>query len=316
MRSAWTRSIDCLLAVSLLMAIAPFAEGRTPPPPPKRAEVQRVLAEARGANEVQAPGRPLTIVLVADRKDHGANEHDYPRWQSRWALLLGGSAASDEPAANLFGPDLPDPDLKHGAAGVRVVRVQKWPEAEQWQAADLVVAFCYLPWNPQRIEQARAFVERGGGLVLIHSATWTMPKASPEVGAVTGVGGFQKWRIGRVDLEIVQRNHPICRGLPPIVTLQDETYWPPTPLVDPQRIGVLAASREKDAAGGESMQPQFWTFDLAKGRVFGCIPGHYNWTFDHPYIRILLLRGMAWAAGEDPYRFDELVLRSAAVAAE
>jgi hypothetical protein len=30
---------------------------------------------------------------------------------------------------------------------------------------------------------------------------------------------------------------------------------------------------------------------------------------DDPYFRILLLRGMAWAAGESPYRFDELVTR-------
>jgi hypothetical protein len=47
----------------------------------------------------------------------------------------------------------------------------------------------------------------------------------------------------------------------------------------------------------------------SKGRVFGCVPGHYTWTFDDPYFRLLLLRGMAWAAGESPYRFDSLVLR-------
>ena len=58
-------------------------------------------------------------------------------------------------------------------------------------------------------------------------------------------------------------------------------------------------------------QPVFWTYEYGKGRVFGCVPGHYVWTFDDPYFRILLLRGMAWAAGESPYRFDSLVLRGA-----
>jgi len=53
----------------------------------------------------------------------------------------------------------------------------------------------------------------------------------------------------------------------------------------------------------------FYTYEYGKGRVFSCILGHYTWTFDDPYSRILLLRGMAWAAGESPYRFDRLVLR-------
>jgi len=53
----------------------------------------------------------------------------------------------------------------------------------------------------------------------------------------------------------------------------------------------------------------FYCYQYGKGRVFSCIPGHYNWTFDDPYFRILMLRGMAWAAGESPYRFDRLVLR-------
>jgi type 1 glutamine amidotransferase len=59
----------------------------------------------------------------------------------------------------------------------------------------------------------------------------------------------------------------------------------------------------------------FWAHPHGRGRVFGCVPGHYTWTFDDPYFRLLLLRGMAWAAGGSPYRFDPLVLRGARVAA-
>ena len=28
---------------------------------------------------------------------------------------------------------------------------------------------------------------------------------------------------------------------------------------------------------------------VGKGRVYSCVPGHYTWTFDDPYFRILLL---------------------------
>jgi type 1 glutamine amidotransferase len=58
----------------------------------------------------------------------------------------------------------------------------------------------------------------------------------------------------------------------------------------------------------------FWTHQPGPGRVFGCVLGHYTWTFDDPYFRVLVLRGIAWAAGESPYRFDPLVLRGARVA--
>jgi type 1 glutamine amidotransferase len=42
----------------------------------------------------------------------------------------------------------------------------------------------------------------------------------------------------------------------------------------------------------------FWCYELGKGRVFGCVPGHTTKTFDNPMFRKLLLRGMIWAAGK------------------
>jgi type 1 glutamine amidotransferase len=53
-------------------------------------------------------------------------------------------------------------------------------------------------------------------------------------------------------------------------------------------------------------QPQFWTLEPSKGRVFVSILGHYSWTFDDPLFRLLLLRGIAWTAREPVDRFNEL----------
>ena len=43
------------------------------------------------------------------------------------------------------------------------------------------------------------------------------------------------------------------------------------------------------------------------GRVFGCILGHYSWTFDDPIFRIVFLRGLAWTAECSFDRFAPLV---------
>ena len=92
-------------------------------------------------------------------------------------------------------------------------------------------------------------------------------------------------------------------------THMPEPYWPP--VGDLGKVTVLATSDEAVPKDSDNVapQPMFWTALHGKGRIFACVPGHFVFTFDDPYFRILLLRGMAWAAGESPYRFDPLVTR-------
>jgi type 1 glutamine amidotransferase len=111
-----------------------------------------------------------------------------------------------------------------------------------------------------------------------------------------------------VKLDIVAPKHPICSRLPKTIVLDDdETYWPPAPAID--SITVLATSVEEKGAGGttpKAAQPMFWCYEPGRGRVFGCVPGHRAKTFDDPMFRTLLLRGIAWATGESPSRWDAL----------
>ena len=284
-----------------------------PPEPSARSEVEAALAKAGAVKE---SSRRLRVVLLADKKDHREHEHDYPVWQERWALLLGGRAASSATQVNLFGPAIADAKAGAGAENVEVVCARGWPTGEQFASANVVVAFCYLAWSDERKQQLKQYLERGGGLVVVHSATWTKPKADADVAALVGVGGFSRFRHGLVPLEITAADHPICRGLPAKLSFLDETYWPPTPPVATDRVTTLAVSREKTEPTGEQTapQPMFWTCQTGRGRVFGCVPGHYTWTFDDPWFRVLLLRGIAWAAGEPATRFDSLALRGARVA--
>jgi type 1 glutamine amidotransferase len=49
-----------------------------------------------------------------------------------------------------------------------------------------------------------------------------------------------------------------------------------------------------------------WTRENGGARVFVSIPGHYTWTFDDPAFRLLLLRGICWAAGVPEDRLSDL----------
>jgi type 1 glutamine amidotransferase len=302
--------VAMLAGSTLGFAAAPKSKG--PPLLPAlrdRAEVAAVLARAPRPAPTEL-ARPLTVVLVADQKDHlhDTCAHHYPLWQERWARLLGGSAAWGKGPVQLYPKNEAPAIDAPGAPNVRVLKAQEWPSPGQFAAANVIVAFCYIAWTPARLAELQQYLARGGGYVAVHSATWTKPKASAEVAAVVGVGGFQFYRHGVIKLRIDRPEHPICAGLPPEIELRDETYWPPTP--DPTLPGftVLASSPERLTPKDEAVrhQPIYWTAQPGAGRLFGCVLGHFTWSFDDPYFRLLLLRGIAWAGGTDPHRFDAL----------
>jgi putative heme-binding domain-containing protein len=248
------------------------------PKPRSLAEVHAVLA---GAPQPPDKTRPIQIVLVAGVKDHGVGEHDYPAFQKTWSELL--------PAAN----------------DTKVSTAWEWPSAEQFKHADVIVFFQHGDWNDQRAADIDAYLERGGGLVYIH---WAVDgqKGGREFAKRIGLAalGLVGFRHGEESLAFHRdTKHPIIRNFDSL-KLFDETYWKMAGSLPPGR--VLATAVEDGQP-----QPQMWTLEPRKGRVFVSIPGHFSWTFDDPLFRILILRGIAWSAKEPVDRFNELVLPGA-----
>ena len=285
------------------------------PKPRNRSEIKAVLAKAPKP-PAERKLRELNIVLVAFKKDHGDNEHDYPLWQKRWAVLLGGKDAGRENQVNLYGPA---PKGKQnqtlaGAPKVNVSTAYGWPSKEQFETADLIAAFCYVQYDKEKLKNLEKFLSRGGGFAILHPAV-IIPKDVNLVDEAANLMGlaweydYTRWRHGQMALKIAAANHPICLGLPGTIDLLDEAYWPLKG--DRSKITILATSDETVSEDSDQTKPEpmFYTYEYGKGRVFSCILGHYTWTFDDPYFRILMLRGMAWAANESPYRFDRLVMR-------
>ena len=252
----------------------------TQPAPRTRAEVAAVLklAEPPPANP-----RPLRILLVAGPKDHGAGQHDYPAWQKAWAQLLAKSPA------------------------VTVDTAFPFPSVEQFATADLAVFYLRGKWDTAQLAALEKFQNRGGGVVTIHWAIGVTGQPLPFAERVGLAYPSAKYRHGVVDLKLFT-DHPVTRGFPATVRFTDEPYWPF--VGDATRVRVLGTSDEKSGVGDALLPvPVFWTHEPAGGgRAFVCVFGHYMWTFDDPLFRLLLLRGMAWAAGENVTRFDALAI--------
>jgi type 1 glutamine amidotransferase len=283
-------TIAALLVAGCLGAVRPSAadnealkpaplEREGAPPARKKTEVEAIL---KGSAEMSKPLRKLNVVLTAGPKDHGKGEHDYPLWQRRWVKLF---------------------DL---AENVAVSEAKEWPTPAQLEKADLVVFYSANPgWSEERAKELDAYLKRGGGLVYIH---WAVNGGKAQQALSDRIGlawkdGQSKYRHGPLELAFPDAKHPIARNFDK-VKFEDESYWKLGG--DPKTISVVATGEEDGAA-----QPLMWTREVGKGRVFVSIPGHYTWTFDDPLYRVLILRGMAWAAGESVDRFNALATEGA-----
>jgi type 1 glutamine amidotransferase len=289
-----------LIATCLLLSLTLFAAeelpktepGRKklpdPPPARTRAEVDSVL-KLSGPTPDPATLRPLKILLLAGVKDHGVGEHDYPWWQKNWQPFL---------------QKMPK---------VTVDTAFTWPTPEQLSSADLLVCFFRSPWEEEKLKQIDGLLARGAGVVLIHQATGpqtagTAIRCTPEQFASRfGMGSVSVYyRHGPMELKLEKPDHPILKGLPQVISLIDESYWPLAG--DETKCDVLATSEELKAKGVpvKAPFPQVWTTTRGKARTFNFIPGHFNHSFNDAFVRIMLLRGMAWAANEQVNRFDAL----------
>ena len=251
------------------------------PPPRSRAEVQAVLAGA----DTKAKTRPIHVVLVAGTKDHGPGEHDYPAWQKAWQKLLA------------------------RAPKTRVTTAWETPSEADFRSADVMVLFKRFAWPAKLNRQVDAYFARGGGMVLLHyavNAARNPQNVEKHIALRWGKGS--RYRHGWLELAFPAGSDcPILRNLAgKKVRFHDETYWRLTG--DPKRIEVLATAVEKEKEGATVTIPLLWNLRTGKGRTHVNILGHYNWTFNDPLFRVLLLRAIAWAAAEPVDRFNDLVL--------
>jgi type 1 glutamine amidotransferase len=275
------------LLTFLLMAppaeLAPAPINRPGAPPARtKAEIDAVLAGSEPLDKQKL--RPREIILVSGPKDHGINEHDYPDWQKRWSKLLA------------------------LAPQVKVDTAEVWPSPEQLRNASVLVWYSANPaWTPEKAKELDAFQARGGGMVYLHFAV-NGQRAPEQLAERIGLAwrDGSKFRHGPVDLRFTRdARHPIVRNFT-AVKFEDEAYW--NLLGDLSKIQVLATSDEEGEA-----RPLLWAYEHNQGRVFGSILGHYSWTFDDPLFRTLVLRGIAWTAGEPVDRFNDLVTIGARV---
>ena len=152
-------------------------------------------------------------------------------------------------------------------------------------------------WGKATEQAVTAFIkDQGRGFVVIHAAN-NCHRHWPEFEKM--IGGA--WRRGaghgsrhRFNVRIVDREHPITKGMPDFCHAIEEFYHRMT-MYDTAHVIAQAFSTKKHR-GTDKIEPIAWVVDYGKGRVFQTVLGHDVAAMKGTGFHALLARGTEWAA--------------------
>jgi uncharacterized protein len=132
-----------------------------------------------------------------------------------------------------------------------------------------------------------AFLDNGGGLVVLHSASAAFQNSEAYIRLVGGA--FKSHGTGTFSAARVAPDHPAVRGVP-VIESWDETYVHTKH--NPDRT-VLEVRRQD----GHD-EPWTWVRNYGSGRVFYSAWGHDQRTWENESFQALVGRAVQWTAGD------------------
>jgi type 1 glutamine amidotransferase len=130
------------------------------------------------------------------------------------------------------------------------------------------------------------FVEKGGGVLAVHSATVSFMDSSHYF-EILGGRFMRHGPIMKFQITPVENGTDTFSGIPPF-SVEDELYVHDLqPEITPHFT----------ALDGTKEVPVVWTHRYRRGRVCYAVPGHRIETIRHPDYQNLLRQGLSWVIG-------------------
>lgn len=149
-------------------------------------------------------------------------------------------------------------------------------------------------------EYRKALLDRiaaGKGVIMHHPGTWYGYKDWPELNLkIVGGGTRGHDKLGPMGVRVVNKRHPIMKGVSPEFELVDELYMmnrDGSP-EGASKIRVLAETSVSAKSG--SRHPTVWITQHPKARIVGYTLGHDERAHDHPDYRKILINAAKWVA--------------------
>lgn len=149
--------------------------------------------------------------------------------------------------------------------------------------------------SPEFQRAFAAFVAGGGGLVLLHPATWCNWPEWPAYNT-TFVGGGARAHdpLGEFGLSVIKPGHPVVAGLEREFRLRDEHYQ--VDLDPAAKVEVLVETSVSGQTG--KRHPSVWIVSHPKSRIVCIATGHDGDAHREANFRKLLANAARWAGGK------------------
>jgi putative membrane-bound dehydrogenase-like protein len=209
-------------------------------------------------------------------------------------LLAGGGGSHDFPAWY----DREDQAILREAGCATLYTSDPRKAAEELARTDVFLFSSNDPAYVKSPEFQRAFgsyVADGGGLVLLHPATWYNFADWPAFNA-TFVGGGSKAHdpLGEFGLTVIKPDHPVVAGLQGEFKLRDELYQ--VNFEPGAKTQVLVETSVSGQTGKK--HPSVWIVEHPKSRIVCVAPGHDGAAHKEVNFRKLLANAVKWAGGK------------------
>jgi uncharacterized protein len=154
--------------------------------------------------------------------------------------------------------------------------------------------------NDRQRASFQKFIENGGGLVGIHSATGS-ERAWPFYWSTIGGKFTRHPKLQKFMIHVADPNHPSTKGMPAEFEWEDECYFHeywngnmhPLLTVDPGKLDDPARKDYPAGLFGKAM-PLAWTLETGKSRRFYTAIGHKKEYYSNPLVYNHILGGILW----------------------
>jgi putative membrane-bound dehydrogenase-like protein len=170
--------------------------------------------------------------------------------------------------------------------------------ARELPKVDVVILSVNAPkWATPDLRKALFdFVAAGKGVVLLHPGMWYNFNDWPEFNRVLAGGGSRGHdSLGEFTVNVVNKEHPITRGVTASFKITDELYYM-TPDTNGTPIEVLAETSPSKKF--QKPHPSVFVVKHPQARIAGIALGHDARAHDLPEYQKLLVNAANWAAGK------------------
>lgn len=150
-------------------------------------------------------------------------------------------------------------------------------------------------WSVETKTAITDFVEEGGGIVFIHSASsaHTDWKKYQEISGASWGTNTRHGKVAPFEVKLKDVNHPITKGMSDF-WISDELWVEMNNYNTCNVLGEAYASESNNGSG--EMEPVMFEGKFGKGRSFNLILGHDEQVMKNIGFQTLLLRGAEWSA--------------------